>query len=236
MDGKSRDILLGMTRCPNLMAARADTSHPCSTIVRLQPSDEYHVPEPWCGHIDTAPILFVSSNPSISETENFPTPSWAPDDAADFFERRFDSEAGYIRSKTFNGVPFWSSVRARAREILVRDATPGIDFALTEVVHCKSRQEMGVAAAVDTCAGMWLESVLTQSTARVVVLLGKWAREACSKTWDLDMSQSAHFGVNLGGRDRAVVLLPHPNARERRTLAARVSEEDLKKLREWIRE
>ena len=188
MDEGSRDLLLGITRCPNLAAARKDVLHPCSTIVSLQSGDECHVPEPWCGHIDTAPILFVSSNPSISEVERFPTPSWSPEDTADFFEHRFNADAGHITPKAYNSVRFWSSVRAR--EILGRDTTPGIDFALTEVVHCKSRQEKGVAAAVDTCAGMWLDPVFTQSTARVVVLLGKWAREASSKTWDLDMSRS----------------------------------------------
>ena len=205
--------------------------HPCSTIVSLQSGDERHVPEPWCGHIDTAPILFVSSNPSISEVERFPTPSWSPEDTADFFERRFDADAGHISPRAYNRVRFWSSVRARAREILGRDATPGTDFALTEVVHCKSRQEKGVAAAMSTCAERWLRPVLVQSGAVVVVLLGKRAQEACSRIWALDVSRSAHFGVDLGGRERAVVLLPHPNAFERKTLTARVSEDDLSRLR-----
>ena len=230
-DKESRDLLLRITRCPNLAAARKDALHPCSTIVSLQSGDEYHVPEPWCGHIDTAPILFVSSNPSISEVERFPTPSWSPEDTADFFERRFDVDAGHITPEAYNAVRFWSSVRARAREILGRDATPGIDFALTEVVHCKSRHENGVAAAMGTCAERWLYPVLAQSEARVVVLLGKLAQEACSKIWGLDVSQSAHFGVDLGGRERAVVLLPHPNAFARKTVAGRVNEYDLRKLR-----
>ena len=236
MDEKSRDLLLMITRCPNLVAARTDPWHPCSTIVRLQGDDEYHVPEPWCGQIDTAPILFVSSNPSISKTERFPTPSWAPDDTADYFERRFDAEAEYTSPETYKGVPFWSSVRARAGEILGRDATPGIDFALTEVVHCKSPQEKGVTAAVDTCAGMWLGPVLAQSAARVVVLLGKPAQQACSKVWCLDMSQSIHFGVDVANRERAVLLLPHPNARVPKKVVKIVSEDDLKQLRDYIRE
>ena len=209
--------------------------HPCSTIVGLQSDEERHVPEPWCGHIDTAPILFVSSNPSISEVERFPTPSWSPEDTADFFERRFDADAGHISSKAYSRVRFWSSVRARASEILGRDATPGTDFALTEVVHCKSRQEEGVEAAMSTCAERWLHSVLGQSEALVVVLLGKRSQEACSKIWGLDVSQSAHFGVNLAGRERAVILLPHPNAFARKTLAARVREDDLKQLHGLIR-
>ena len=230
-----RGLLLRITRCPNLVAARTEPSHPCSTIVGLQSGSERHVPEPWCGHIGVAPILFISSNPSISEAERFPTASWSPGDTADYFERRFDTDAGYVSPGAYNAVRFWTSVRARAREILGRDATPGIDFALTEVVHCKSRQEEGVAAAVDTCTGMWLGPILALSDARVVVLLGKRAQEPCSKAWGLDVSQPAHFGVVLGGRERAVVLLPHPNAFARKTVAARVSEDHLKKLRGWVR-
>ena len=236
MDKESRNLLLGITRCPNLAAARTDPSRPCSTIVSLQSGDEYHVPEPWCGHIETAPILFVSSNPSISEVECFPTPSWSPEDTADFFERRFDFDAGHITPKAYNRVRYWSSVRARAREIFGRDATPGVDFALTEVVHCKSRQEKGVAAAMGTCAERWLSPVLAQSEALVVVLLGKRAQGAWSKIWGLDVLQSAHFGVDLGGRMRAVVLLPHPNAFEPKTVAARVSKDNLRRLHELFGE
>ena len=70
----------------------------------------------------------------------------------------------------------------------------------------------------------------------MVVLLGKRAQEVCSKIWGLDLSQSAHFGVDLGGRERAVVLLPHPNTFARKTLAARVSEDDLRQLRECFGE
>ena len=122
-------------------------------------------------------------------------------------------------------------MRARAKEILGPDAIPGTDFALTEVVRCKSRQEKGVAAAMNTCAELWLSPVLAQSKALVVVLLGKRAQEACSKIWGWDVSQSAHFGPALGSRERAVVLLPHPNAIGPKTVAAQISREDLSRLR-----
>ena len=40
------------------------------------------------------------------------------------------------------GVSYWGHARNRTREILQREIKPGIDFALTEVVHCsKSRKE-----------------------------------------------------------------------------------------------
>jgi hypothetical protein len=59
-------------RCQNVRECiEGDNSaHPCREIVQYQLSltgarsyDEFHLPEPWCGQIDRAPILFVSSNP-----------------------------------------------------------------------------------------------------------------------------------------------------------------------------
>jgi hypothetical protein len=38
-------------------------------------------------------------------------------------------------------------VRQRAIELLQRDVRPGVDYALTEIVHCKSKSENGVAEA-----------------------------------------------------------------------------------------
>jgi len=39
----------------------------------------------------------------------------------------------------------------RASELLERPADAGTDFGLTEVVHCKSPAELGVAEAYATC-------------------------------------------------------------------------------------
>lgn len=72
--------LVRVARCPNLAACLDDEApdHPCATIVLNQwqgvpPSERlarwreaHQLPEPWDGHLENAPILFVSSNPSIS--------------------------------------------------------------------------------------------------------------------------------------------------------------------------
>jgi hypothetical protein len=49
------------------------------------------------------------------------------------------------------GTRFWFAARARASELLERSAVAGHDFALTEVVHCKSAAGSGVAEAYPTC-------------------------------------------------------------------------------------
>jgi hypothetical protein len=43
--------------------------HHCSTIVRDQetPTADFQLLEPWVGHIEDAPLLFISSNPSIGD-------------------------------------------------------------------------------------------------------------------------------------------------------------------------
>lgn len=224
------DLLLAITRCPELAKARGGAPLPCSEIARRQPCDDYHVPEPWSGHIDAAPILFISSNPSISENEHYPTPHWSDRNTVDFFQRRFDPDAGYSYS-AFSKVRFWASARQRAGEILQRDAVPGSDFALTELVHCKSRGEQGVKEALATCSGQWLTPILECAAASIVILLGRHARNACAQFWQLDGRQAVHFGVPIAGRRRAVVILPHPNAFQKKTIAANATAEELERLR-----
>ena len=110
-------------------------------------------------------------------------------------------------------------------------AVPGVDFAMTEVVHCKSKAETGVKSALRACAARWLDDVMRESAAKVVVLLGRQAEEVCTERWGMGSGRGAHFGVALAGRNRAAVVLPHPNAREPRRLAQHVAPEGLRRLR-----
>ena len=57
---------------------KGDASHPCYKIVANQEGDinSFSLPEPWNGDIINAKILFISSNPSIDEEEEFPTFLW----------------------------------------------------------------------------------------------------------------------------------------------------------------
>jgi hypothetical protein len=93
-------LLLEIARCPvvEYCLEQPHRSHPCAEIVRSQGATEltdFQVPEPWSGPISTAPILFVSSNPSISKSfppsdldEEYPTgssSSWPDARIVDFF-------------------------------------------------------------------------------------------------------------------------------------------------------
>lgn len=135
-----------------------------------------------------------------------------------------------VNGERHAAVSFWASVRARAEEILGRPPVPGMDYALTEVVHCGSRQEHKVERALDQCLVRYLEPVLSISSARVVVVLGSHAASAFP-----DLPANPEFGLigafRLGRRERLVLRLPHPNRiGPPKTVSAYVTSDGLAKL------
>ncbi len=231
-----------IVRCPELLRCKEGAiGHACSTVVEVQsavPLGQHQVPEPWVGHIESAPILFVSSNPSIDEdAEHAARWSWTTDELVEYFEGRFSERGdapGGIRLRKPDGSPgqvvrFWVAVRARAAELLQREAVPGSDYALSEVVHCKSRSEIGVAEASAVCPARYLRRVLDVSGARVIVVLGRVAAAAVRNELGLDLLDRP---VDWHGR--AMVALPHPNARQTRTFAACLQLADIDHLRRKI--
>jgi hypothetical protein len=216
-------VFLSVARCPNVrFCIESDAPHPCREIVEHQMRekgvrsyDDFQVPEPWVGELDVAPILFISSNPSIGEDRHA---VGASSDETLWDSHHFAFGGGKrpyildgINTTTTAGdklkkVAYWASVRARARE-LIPNAVPGRDYALTEVVHCKSTDEIGVASSATECSEMHFERVLGNSPARVLIVLGKVARECLSSD---NPGSSAMEEREIGGRQRLIVYLPHP--------------------------
>ena len=236
-----RTVFDSITHCPNVALCRSgDASHPCYTIVNSQhaAAGEFQLPEPWRGEIDKARLLFVGSNPSIGD-DRFSLESSSEEQ---IWESQHLAFGGGSRPYVLDGtktthadgsaghnVPYWSSIRARAHE-LMPSAVPGTDYAITEVVHCKSKGEEGVLEAAQTCYGTHMASVFSVSAAPVVVVLGKVAREQLLGAGA--EIPSSPLEMELGGRARSVVFLPHPNARgDEKSLAAHYSAADLDKLR-----
>ena len=184
-DQNAKQLLLEIARCEVAQQhwGIRRLKSPCSAIVATQkaPSWEgFQVPEPWSGDIVRVPILFLSSNPSVSNTEAFPRGSSGDAAILDFFNGRFDGhwirDGKYPRNNDGSygpAVRFWSSIRNRASELLDRSVEPGVDFALSEVVHCKSRSEQGVQSALANCAGRYLKKLLACSGATVIALVGR---------------------------------------------------------------
>jgi len=216
-------------------------------------------PEPWMGAIANADLLFVSSNPSINEDpyplgEVFPTYEWRESDAADFFVNRLDQESekvkvtfgskdepnfltlchdGQYRSGVSNSKrpqPTWKNTHDRAVELLGPTAHPDMNYAITEIVHCKSKDAKGVKEASSFCIEKWMEEIFRISPAKVVVLLGSKVRDFYalpiletnkdlglfkdySRLSQQERAKRDIFVAKVGGQKRLFVFNWHPTAR-----------------------
>jgi hypothetical protein len=111
---------------------------------------------------------------------------------------------------------------------------PGIDFALTEIVHCKSRQEIGVREASEFCAERFLSRVLSLSVAPVFVVYGAHARIALERMFPQAGERLTEdlWRIMIGCRERLIVFLPAPAAfKGPKNLLERLGPEGLKELR-----
>lgn len=246
----AEELLLEVSRCPNIdwCLSNPGVEHPCQEIVSYQAAkglDSFQVPEPWNGDIVNSLILFLSSNPSISFDEVYPLRSWKDSELIDFFTFRFGqgqrqwtehAKRPLLKDGSYGrAVKFWSSVKARATELLEREALPGIDYCIAEVVRCKSRDEVGVQSAKQECSDKYLLRTLNTTNARVIVVLGIHARLMIEEAFSLSNSRDKKFvSLEINGKQKIFAFLPHPNARGTRTFGKCFNPEELSKLRDAI--
>jgi hypothetical protein len=216
MRSSQERTLLRIARCTIFKRGPVQDS-PCHKILAIQEDlrpDLRQVPEPWRGEVES-PLLFVSSNPSIDSTDDSPTYGSSDDLLVTYFHEGFPDCFPRVRQQ--NGTPrsypvrFWSSIRMRAAQIwgLPKDETrPGKDFAITEIVHCKSTKQIGVSKAMKPCMDLHWANTLASSGAKVVVVLGAVAHHALSLEFQSPVIRRV---AALG--NRWVIMLPHPNAR-----------------------
>jgi hypothetical protein len=215
-----------IARCSNValcLQGDDDTSRPCRKIVQSQGVDStelFQAPEPWVGEIDVAPILFVASNPSIGDDDH--ACGSASDDQ--IWESHHLAFGGGKRTYIIDGIKttkpdgtpghtvrYWCAIRARARELITgRPVIPGTDYAITEIVHCKSMREEGVADAADECARKHFDAVMAVSVARVVIALGAFAWRKF--LGNAVVPPESPVRRTYGGRERTLVFLPHPSS------------------------
>lgn len=230
------DLLHRIFQCPNFREYSINSSKkpPCAKIVSSQKSlgmTDFFPPEPWSGHLDKAEILFLSSNPSISKTELYPVRSWSRNAVKDFFINRFDTTRKWTLIKPTGGqyyllqddkygsrwVYYWAIVRNLAAEILecdIRKVTPGESYAISEVVHCKSKRQFGVKEARIECARKYLKHILDCSQAKTIVSIGKVTDETVReglKQIGLHCQETEKVcTLKLGRKQRHIAFLPHP--------------------------
>lgn len=195
------------------------------------------VPEPWNGRLGNAPLLFIGQNPSASFREHYPSLAQAASTSAmqEYFDTRFDGLAirGGTRVKLkdegkgndYAGPNrFLSYLVQIAARLHGRPAKPGIDYALTEGVRCKSKDAIGVELAVGTCARRYMRETLALSPANVIVCLGAIARQSLLTAFECrdaprKVQQRFAFGTSVplsvldGSSDhRQILFLRHSAA------------------------
>ena len=253
LSGAFRELAVEIMRCPVLSQCLTEGGQvlPCHQVVTGPggPKHSHWVPDPWMGHLTEAPLLFVSSNPGSGGD-----PSCDPEDLSgasddesllDFEDGAFDlgqfpgiADGAHLVDRLGNRGPwvhYWGWVKDRATEVLPQPVIPGQAYALTEVVHCGTTGEDGVWAALETCATRYLQRVLRASPAMVVVVVGSVARFAFQKYLDPAAPDHLLGPVELAGRERLVLVVPHPNSRGGNVpLGRHLSEEQLAKVRQVL--
>lgn len=116
----------------------------------------------------------------------------------------------------------WRAVRPGASSYA---ADPGRDYVMTEVVHCKSKREQGVARSAQHCGARYFDRIMSLSDAPVVVVVGAKARDRLRSTLDVGPlfgsrasvgDERANIAVRrAGGRARLLCHLPHPTGMEK---------------------
>ncbi len=245
MDETDR-LLLEICRCQAIPQAMRDPSHPCNEVVSVQKgTDEFQLPEPWTGDLANSRLLVIASNPSIDETEAYPTSEWPDERILDFFKNRFDEEYGWTQDGLHvlqkdrvnyaeRVVRYWAEVQKQASRIYGYKAIAGRDFSLTEIVHCKSRSRIGVRSAAAFCSERWLARILNMSGATVLLIMGEDAGDLIGNLLNLDHRQISHGIHNMRGVDRWILFVPAPGSAKPRNLENVLDESELKELNRWI--
>ncbi|MCL4408085.1 MAG: uracil-DNA glycosylase family protein [Thermotogae bacterium] len=245
-------VMQNIIHCPLIQEVIDKSSGECSKIVKSQSEsyspfflNHFQVPEPWRGHIEKANILFVSSNPGISFDENFPTWNWDMESIETFFITCFDKESKFTKDGirylkkdgTYSSaVRFWVTLKSIANEV-IENAIPGTDYAMTEVVHCKSPHEYGVSEACRICSQRYLSSVISLSPAKVIIILGSTAKGVFNSYYNISTDENHKLigPIQIENGERYIVFLPHPNSFKPHKLSTNLSLKEIEILRQFVK-
>lgn len=271
------ELALSVARCSELVRVDKVTDdglrHPCRKIVNSQDAfaGPFQVPEAWAGNLASARIVYLSSNPAISAgnpaskwrakriAEKYPTVDWPDSGIADFMIYRFNPEHGWVVDRRHRKVetedgpawgtpePYWGLVEQQTVALL-GSKTPWYEQSvMTEVVHCKSNGEEGVAQAAPLCAHRHMDRILAASPAGLVVVVGSKAAQTLKLAYPDAFRQRPLFGtytehgvpyqeqnlitMSLGSRERLVCFLKHPSAHGAKPSLALSYPDDIERLK-----
>lgn len=262
---KSQNLLLQIVRCPEFQAYADGKHSACDSILNFQKSclgsgTPLLTPTPWCGHISTAPFLFISSNPSVDVDEFSPIPAWSDDAIIDFFENRFSSDKEWTsgpkhlryllkptkeKSKPYSKTQrYWSEVLNWLTDIYKEMGKDKIELGtyctMTEIVHCGSKQNKGVNEVKQTCCAKYMDLVLDASGSSIIVVVGKIANAIFEDRYHIglpdlmsnDPSDKRISELTRNGFKRLVISIAAPGSNGRRKL----NSYEKKKVADYLRE
>ena len=99
---EERALIIKVARCELIVRAQRENAHDCHAVVGSQAGTgegDRQVPEAWAGNLQSSGLVFLSSNPSISEpgpgqplnsAEDYPRVSSTDNAIVEFQGRRFD--------------------------------------------------------------------------------------------------------------------------------------------------
>lgn len=235
----AKDLIQEIALCKEFGKAINGDPTPCCAVVNSQQklydellhkpleSGDYQLPEPWCGNIENAKILFISSNPTIAKkantAENEPYPTIRNKkinymgkhniDLPEFFTDRFN----YIphRSRYLAAICKWSGWILLNKKSDEKPSASELEkikesIALTEIVHCKSQSQIGVTdKCIGKCTELYLERVLEEYKGNYIVVVGSKARDYFQKNGN--GKKLADKLKNIGKR---IIYTEAPNARD----------------------
>lgn len=238
MNNSAKQVFWSIIDCGLTQFEKPETCAKVLTSQSAVSKDDFHVPEPWNGDICSAKLLFVSINPGFSPGELYPRfgnhiwrsgPIFNNSKVEDFFERRFDLTNQYVtyrngghafkirlednRLKSVRG--FWTYVFNMAK-VLIPNADPLRDFAITELVHCKSSDISFIEPqCYKLCMGRYLSKIFSiASNVQYVIFIGGSVRNHVCDYYGFSspVKQQWYKTTKLNGRDTSVVFVDHNNA------------------------
>lgn len=167
--------------------------------------------------VSSNPSISTPETPSVGEDYplggfedlNLEHPDWPEDRLIAFQTQRLDqnrprpfvnSRAQFLchdheyrgadkASATKKSQSYWKNAFDQASDLLGPGFDLSHDLCMTEIVHCKSKAESGAVKAAPLCAQRFFHRILDISTARLVVIVGRIAREIVVTNCDVWRSQ-----------------------------------------------
>ena len=144
-----------------------------------------------------------------------------------------------MKDGSYKNVKYLSNIKGRVKEIfdlINKEFIPGTDYCLTEIVHCKSNDEIGVGKAVVACE-KYLKEIIKLSPASLLIIVGKTAKISFCKQYKLEkyLNKNVSDPENIEGKERLMYFIPAPDAwGVKKKMEYYLEENEINIIRNWI--